>query len=146
MIRNSNFLHQLPPVFYLLKFTSSDTFNVYSLEERTIFVTCSSCELSGNDIYLYILTLSAFCVECQIFHSNTMSHFFNIEIFRVLRIFNGILQTKSVETLWWIVRFGTICTIILPEQLQDEKNNRFAEKNHEKVIIVLKRFPEYKLK
>ena len=46
-------------------------------------------------IYLYILTLSGFYIECQ--------------MYRILRIFNGLLQTKSVK-----------------KQLQDEKNNIFA--------------------
>ena len=49
-------------------------------------------------ISIYVLTLSDFCVKCQIFHSNTTRHFFKIVIFQDLRIFNRLLQTKSVKS------------------------------------------------
>ena len=43
-----------------------------------------------------------------------MRHFFRAVIFRILRIFNGLLQTKIVKKY------------ILTEQLQDVKNNKFT--------------------
>ena len=60
------------------------------------------------------LTLSAFCIEYQIHINNSTRHFFKTVIFRILRIFNGLLQTRSVKKY------------ILTEQLQDEKSNQFT--------------------
>ena len=51
-----------------------------------------------------------------------MRQFLKTVIFRILRIFKGLLQTKSVKKY------------ILPEQLQDAKNNKFTEKKNEKAI------------
>ena len=56
-----------------------------------------------------MLIWCAFCIKCQIFYKNSTSHFFKTAIFRVLRIFNGLLETKSIKNY------------ILTEQLQDEK-------------------------
>ena len=46
---------------------------------------------------MYILTLSAFCIKCQILYNNSTRHFFKSVMFRVLRIFNRLLQTISLK-------------------------------------------------
>ena len=53
---------------------------------------------------------------------NISSHFSKTVRFRLLRIFNGLLQTKSVK------KYN-----ILTEKLQDEKNNKFTSRKMKKL-------------
>ena len=48
-------------------------------------------------VYIFILTLSAFCINVKFILIIQGDIFFKSVIFRILRIFNGLLQTKSVK-------------------------------------------------
>ena len=53
-------------------------------------------------------------LNVKIFCNNSTRHFCKTLTFRILRIFNGLLQTKSVKKY------------ILTEFLEDEKKNKFT--------------------
>ena len=53
-----------------------------------------------------------------------MRHFFTTVIFPILRIFNRLLQTKSVKKY------------ILTDQLKDVKNNKFTQNQKKKIPYV----------
>ena len=57
---------------------------------KRYFATYVAFSSSIKIVYIYILTLSAFFIECQIFCSNSTRHFFKTVIYRILRIFNGL--------------------------------------------------------
>ena len=84
----------------------------------------------------YILTLSAFCTDCQILYNNAMRHFFKTVIFPILRIFKGLLVTnrkcKKVYTNGIITKWKEQW-IYVKEKWKSYKK-------------VLKRFPTYKIK
>ena len=51
-------------------------------------------------MYMYIykyISLSIFCIECQILYNNLMGQVFKAVTFQILQIFNGLLECKKLD-------------------------------------------------